>query len=679
MQVTGTVQNGAVLRAGAAIEDNTGRRTRATAETRVQAGVPLHLTMELNPDPAQPGELVNGLLTVTNTGPIALLGVEVEVFIPDEVAPFTTNRTSGASASCSGDGNPAVCSARERLVWTVGALPAGVGVTLAAPLGLATDVSVGGRVVTFNARADETNGFTAAARRSLRVESSRVLDLAVEEDAEPVVPNQALTYRLNFGNRAAAALAPGTVLRFPVPAGVDFVSASDGGLLSAAGVVEWTPGTLNPGQTGSREVAVLVKGTVQNGAVLRAGAAIDDNTGRRTRAAVETRVQTGVPLHLTMELNPDPVQPGELVNGLLTVTNTGPITLLGVEVEVFIPDEVAPFTTNRTSGPSASCSGDGNPAVCSARERLVWTVGALPAGTGVTLGTPLGLATDVSVGRVVAFNARADEAGGFTAAARRSLRVESSRLLDLAVDEDADPVAPGGELSYRLSFGNQSTTTAAQGTLLRLALPAGAEFVSATDGGAFIAGGVEWMLGTLNKGDAGSREVVVQVDAALPSGAVLCAAATIDDDSGRRTRATVETRAQAGVPLPLTIEVTPDPAQPGALLSGMLTVKNTGPIALLGVQVEVFLPDEIALFATNQTSGASATCIGDGNPAACSARERLVWAVGTLASGGMAQLTMSPHFQAAVVPGRVVTFNARAAENGGVSTAARRSIRVQTP
>jgi hypothetical protein len=116
--------------------------------------------------------------------------------------------------------------------------------------------------------------------------------------------------------------------------------------------------------------------------------------------------------------------------------------------------------------------------------------------------------------------------------------------------------------------------------------------------------------------------------------------------------------------------------QPGGLVTGQLTVTNTGAVQLLGVAVEVFLPDEIAAFAPNQTSGASATCTNNGY---CLPRQRLIWTVGTLARGAGVTLTMPPHIQANVAPGTVVTFNALASEGSGFTAAARASVRVQTP
>jgi uncharacterized repeat protein (TIGR01451 family) len=211
-------------------------------------------------------------------------------------------------------------------------------------------------------------------------------------------------------------------------------------------------------------------------------------------------------------------------------------------------------------------------------------------------------------------------------------------------------------------------------------VPVGTEFVSASDGGTQNTDGVvEWTVGTLNPGQTGSHQVVVQVDAALPSGAVLQAAAQIDDNTGRRTRAAADTRVETGVPLQLTFDLTPDPAAPGATLTGTLVVTNTGAVQLLGVTVAVFLPDEIAQFATSVTSGASATCIGDQFTTQCSVREQLVWTVGTLAPSATGTLTMPPHLLATVVPGKVIPFNASASENSGFTASARASVRVQGP
>ena len=675
VEVDDAAIDGAVIGAEATIEDNSGRRTRATTDTRVEADVPLDLSLALNPDPVRPGELVDARLTVTNTGTTELLAVEAEVFLPEALQNFGTNLTTDATATCVGDQFTTTCSTRERLVFTVGTLPAGAGVTLSLPPVVAGSATAG-RLFTFNARAQETNGTTAAARASVRVEDNR-LELTLDDDVEPIGPGGLLTYRLSYGNPTTTA-AQATMLRLPLPAGVQFVGASDGGSLNAqSGVVEWNLATVSPTQGGRRAVVVEVDDAAIDGAVIGAEATIEDGTGRRTRATTETRVEADVPLNLSLALNPDPVRPGETVDARLTVTNTGTTELLAVEAEVFLPEALQNFGTDLTTGAGATCVGDQFTTTCSTRERLVFTVGTLQAGAGVTLSLPPVMAGNAAAGRLFTFNARARETNGTTAAARASVRVEDNRL-ELTLDDDVEPIPPGGLLTYRLSYGNP-TTTAAQGTTLRLPLPVGVEFVSASDGGALNAQTqvVEWNLATVSPTQGGRRSVVVQASDDLTDGAVIGAEATIEDSTGRRTRATAETRVEADVPLNLSLALNPDPVRPGEMVDARLTVTNTGSTELLAVEAEVFLPEALQNFGTNLTTGATATCVGDQFTTTCSARERLVFTVGTLPAGAGVTLSLPPVVAGSAAAGRLFTFNARAQETNGKTAAARASVRVE--
>jgi hypothetical protein len=618
--------------------------------------------------------MIYGQLTVTNTGPIPLLGVTAEAIIPDGIDTFGTSRVSGASASCIGD-TSGLCSSRERLVWTVGTLAPGAGVVLSAPFGVASAAGPG-QVLTFDASAAEDSGFRADIRGSVRVESDRLLDLVLEPSIDPIEPGAELTYRLSLGNPTTTDIASDVSLVMSLPSGVEALSASDGGVVDG-NVVEWALGTLIPGQTGRREVVVVVDDSFGEGEVVHAEAHIEDADGRRTRATAQTRAEAGVPLQLAIELNPDPAQPGEMIAGRVTVTNTGVVPLLGVTAQVFIPDHIETFGTSRVGGASAACFGDTS-GLCSARERLVFTIGTLAPGGGVTVTAPFGVADATGTGQVLTFNARAGEDSGFRAGARGSARLESSRLLDLVLEDEPEPVPPGTELGYRLSFGNRTTTSQALGVILRLPLPVGTEFVSASDGGVLNGGDVEWMLGTLSPGQTGARTVVVDVEDGLEDGFVLRAAGTIEADSGKRTRAQAYTRVRAGVPLELALSVTPDPAVAGQLLNAELTLRNTGAIQLLGVQAQLFIPDGINNFGTGQTTGAPAACFGD-TSGFCSSRERLVWTVGTIESGAMVTLTAPPTIANNFGSGRVLSFDALASEASGFNGAARNGVRVGSP
>src|SRR5947207_10647064 len=77
------------------------------------------------------------------------------------------------------------------------------------------------------------------------------------------------------------------------------------------------------------------------------------------------------------------------------------------------------------------------------------------------------------------------------------------------------------------------------------------------------------------------------------------------------------------------------------------------------------------------TSGASATCIGDGFTTTCSPRERLLWTVGTLAAGDGKSTRLNSSHAAIAYAGCSVKINARAAENSGFTVSARGSLRVE--
>ncbi len=131
------------------------------------------------------------------------------------------------------------CAPPERVTWTLGTLAAGAGRTLALPPTMAATLQ--GSVVTFTALARDSGVARRQLARAVRVRTGRVFDLAVREDADPVLPGATLTYVLTFGNSTTATVAQNAVLRMPLPVGTELVSASDGGTV-ADGVAQWISG-----------------------------------------------------------------------------------------------------------------------------------------------------------------------------------------------------------------------------------------------------------------------------------------------------------------------------------------------------------------------------------------------------------------------------------------------------
>jgi uncharacterized repeat protein (TIGR01451 family) len=672
---------GGEITASATIENGAGERVESVVVTEVRENAPLAVTMTLVPDPARQNEVVAGTLSVANRGAVSLDGVTAEVTLPQHLANFFLIDVSGSAAECVGVFTANSCAIGETLEWTVGTLEAGGSVTLTMPPVLGPNVPPG-TVITFEARARDGGNLEAGARESVRVAGERLLDLSIEDDVDPAAPGDEIRYEMSYGNLGAVA-ANNVSLRVPVPDGAAFAGALDGGVL-IGDAVEWDLGFLPAGETGTREMWLTANAGLTDGSIISVEAEISDDAGSHSRAAADTRIQAAVPLVLTMELHPDPAKSDEAVIGVLTASNVGDATLTGVEVEVILPQEHDEFPLVETSGAAAECLGTYIATTCAAGERLLWTLGDLPPGAGLTLSMPAKMASALISGSVSTFAARARAAGGINVALNESVRIESTRSLDLSVsDGDGDPAIPGGAITYRLSVGNPSATFL-DAVDLRLQLPAAASFVSASDGGAvdetaIVDGTVVWNVGPLDPGATRTRECIAQLDTGLPSGSILDARAKAETATGARTLASAATRIEEGVPLLLAIELGPDPAAPDKTVTGVLTATNIGPVALDGVEVEVMLPQQTANFYLIGASGGTSQCRGPLTAETCSAGERLVWTVGTLAAGQGVTLTMPPPVKAATSDGSVMTFEARGRASGGVNTAARASVRIESP
>jgi len=85
----------------------------------------------------------------------------------------------------------------------------------------------------------------------------------------------------------------------------------------------------------------------------------------------------------------------------------------------------------------------------------------------------------------------------------RSVRVDATRALTVAIAEETEPAVPGGPLTYLVTFANRGTTRC-RGVTLQATVPDGTEFVSATAGAAVQDGVVSWGLARWGRGRAGS-------------------------------------------------------------------------------------------------------------------------------------------------------------------------------
>src|SRR5262249_32282425 len=318
-------------------------------------------------------------------------------------------------------------------------------------------------------------------------------------------PGAQLTYKLTYGYRHESPTIADSTLRLELPAGTSFVSATDGGVF-ANGAVTWDAGVLNPGDGGTREAGVRVDAAGAGGRHAFAEIYDDANSIEEANAEAQTVVNASRPITVDLDANADPVRPSEQLSMLAIVTNHD-VVARALTLRLRVPDGL--FSTSNANLMSGSCP----PSFCDPGEILTWSLGSLAAGAS-TVGELPAFASDSAVaGQLINFYATLNDTVGGNASGFTSVRVRSNARFDLAVRESADPVQPGADLTYKLSYGYRQDAPVIANATMRMQLAPGTSFISATGGGVLMGNDVEWNLGTMNPGDGGFRELTVHVDA----------------------------------------------------------------------------------------------------------------------------------------------------------------------
>ncbi len=622
-----SLPDGTLLAAVATLEDGTDL-VRANAITEVDGNEALMLGLEIGPDPARPGEQLAVEATVTNRDIVPHIGITLAMRLPEGLDPFNRALANGTftSGSCSELGDSATCAPGENIIWNLATLDPGQSETVSLPpiVTAAADGSlIQLRTTVHGSGADDR----AVSSRTVTVDSDRFLELAIDEEFDPGAAGGRLSYVLHYGNASDTLTSGSATLSLPVPPGTSFVEASDGGVLVGS-TIEWSLGSLAPGDSGRRE-ATLQVGAIVDGTLLAAAASLSDAT-YDVRARAISEIDTSEALSLALQVGPDPVLPGERLEIEAIVTNRDSVPHTGVTLLLRVPEGIADFDRSLATGffSSGSCAQLGDSSTCTAGEEYAFNLATIDAGQSLGVALPPALAA-IPAGSLVDLRAIVRGTGADDrAAASRTLAVVSQRLLDLAIDESADPIAAGASLDYRLTYANASATLDATNTLLRLALPSETTFVSASGGGVLVGDTVEWSLGTIGATDSGERTVSVLVDGALVDGEIIAAQASIASDAPGVTQQAL-TEIDSDEALSLALEWV-GLGGPSSFLRA--TVQNDDAVAHTGVTLTLRLPDGILDFDRSLVSGffTSSSCSQQGASAVCSSGERIIWTPGTL-------------------------------------------------
>ena len=633
VSVPAGVADGTVLVAEAQLNSGGPSLTRASDAVVVRDGVDLTLDVTVIGDATQPSEFIYYQYTVANRGLVPVSDVTLRALM----ARFTQLRPAVAlpAATCpfvSGDSRD--CREDEWINWDLGTLGAGESRVVIAPVDAFSDTPDGRPLMSHAQVTQSTGPFVLGTRPTVLADSDAPLRLAVSPSKRTVGPEDEFRYELSFGNVSTASVS-GVELRSSLPAGTGFVSASDGGVLDDGGTpadasddaVVWDLSAVPiiPGQSSKRTFTLSVPAGVADGTVLVTEAQLNSGGPSLTRASDAVVVRDGVDLTLDVTVIGDATQPSEFIYYQYTVANRGLVPVSDVTLRALM----ARFTQLRPAValPAATCpfvSGDSRD--CREDEWINWDLGTLGAGESRVVIAPVDAFSDTPDGRPLMSHAQVTQSTGpFVLGTRPTVLSEPDAPLRLVAEADEPVVTPGGTRTLTLSVGNVGTATVSD-VVLSAALPPGATFVSATDGGFVKDGEVIWPLGNVPANSSASTQLTLEAAASLVNGEVLTLQTELRDGTGGGSvaRAGTTLLVESGPRLRLLADAD-DFTTPGEIAYALDVTNNNGSLIADG-SLSLLVPPfsstpNPADGSCPSLTGSSATCFSD---------EWVTWALGTL-------------------------------------------------
>lgn len=636
----------AVVSNNAGDASNTFRQHGASAD-RVN---PLEIKLALSRGVVASSNAVNGEITVSNTGAVDLFGTSAYLRLP--VGNYWIHNLSDAGAGAGSTGNGEIVN------WSIGQLPAGASRTVSFAVELNSGLA-SAYASPYEAWARASNGLDRAhARELLMIQSAPEARLALETSHDTVQPGDVLTYTLAYGNVATSSASTQT-LRLLLPDGVEFVSASEGGTLVGNRVV-WSVGAVQPGYNGRRQAIVNVLNRPA-GSLLTTTAVLTDAANRLAQVDVIHAVQPEDALRVAVAMSPTAAPSSGYLSGEVVVVNTSDVDIFDATVNVRVPYRNYWRFDLSDAGTGSGSTGGG--------EVMSWNVGLLPAGAVRTRSFGLQLRSEAQGGDILPYTAWARGNNGADRAAGSDLLfVRAPRALRLGVETSRDAVQTGDAITYTLVYGNTQVNASSSATL-RLPVPDGLTFVSATDGGMLAGGEVVWTLGALPATHTNQRQATF-IAADLPEGHLLQTTPWLSDASGHFAHADVINYVGTAAGLNVAATMSAASVSPGGTFSGQVTVTNNEAVDLFTGSVYLRVPPGNYWISNVSDGGTGGGSTGGG--------ELISWNLGTLAAGATRTVTFSAQLRSEALPGDVLTYRAFTRASNGLDHArSQRVVRVQ--
>jgi hypothetical protein len=404
--------------------------------------------------------------------------------------------------------------------------------------------------------------------------------------------------------------------------------------------------------------------TYANAGAFTARLIASDGNGGSAEETVSVSVTQVDSLAVSVGIDSGPVPSEGQALFTITVGNRSAVPVDGVELLLDVPAGLSFFEVIDAE-PSVDCSGIGSSSICDPGETPVWSLDALASGESHTISVNAQVASGTLDGTVITIPITVSAIGISDIEVDKSLVIDNSPSVDLALSASIDPVAPNETFTFELDFGNVSA-----GTLTNLqvgaSVPAGVTVASISDGGAEVSPGeVVWNVASLGVGEALHREVGVTA-AGVAAGEIVVLDAELVHDGGLEvdnSSGFAVSVAPAALPISVAVDAVPDPVAPGAGLGYTITVTNQSALPADAVTVLFRVPRELAFGEVNDAEP-DTNCSGIGSSSICDPTEEAFFNLGTIASGSDASITINADVSAGFPQGTMINVPIRATATG---------------
>lgn len=614
VDVASPLANGSTIPMTFRITDVFGNETTTVASNTVQSAPQLTLAITDVPDPAPADGIVLYDAVFTNPGTDSAYNVVLNMgydplltYVDADVTPDTSAGTT----------------------WTIPEIRGGqserVRIQVQVP-----SVVANGTILSSTGTVTDDLGNTAAAAVDTTVQSAPQLSLVVADSPDPVVTGSQITYDLTYSNTGSDT-ATGVAISATYSPEIAFSSAvppPDGGTDNL-----WTIGSLAPGATAT--ISIIVDAVAPNGSIATLTGVMSDALSNSSTANASTVIDLIPALQLGLVGSPEPVHPGSLLTYTISFGNAGTLDATGSVLSAVLPSGVS--FVSATPAPDLGTTD-------------MWTLGTLAVGGSGTITLRGQVDAGLPDGTPLLATATLQDDGSQFLTTNTTNTVQAVDGIALAASASIDPVAPSGQTTYTLAYGNPGDTTLVD-AMMTMVYDPGLAFVASVPAPA-AASNDFWLLGDIPPGGGGTIQVTVDVLGTVPDGALLASEVALSAAGGETAGIAVVSAVQAAPSLSLGISSVQQTATPAGMIDLTIDYSNDSAAPIDNVVVSLDAGTLSEVISTVPALAVPGT---------------LSWDIGTLAPGANGAIQVQ--LLGGATPGSIVTYTA-AAQGTGVMRSA---------